>query len=340
MDDMRATPIPIKWHSELPIFACEPFLKAVSDEYGWLGGIDESGRLRCILPYTIIHKAFIKMVRFRIETILLDGELDVQEEKEFLNNVIEYFRFMRADIIIPGANNAIFRTYPDGADAAPYGSYVVDLSQPEDILWRNVGKIYRQNIGRAQRDGVGIRSGIEHFDPAYTLIRDTFRRSKLPFMKYGSFKRYVLGLGENCKILVAYYKEIAQGCTVYAFSKHCAYAVYGGSIEEIHQGAIKLVDWEAIRMFKQLGVRLFDFVGARINPEKGSKQEAINSYKRRLGGKLKQGYMWKYSLRPLRSLPYSFAVRFFRGGDIVDAERHKMKSHGALAMEESFDKED
>lgn len=337
---MRATPIPIKWHSELPIFACEPFLKAAGDEYGWLGGIDESGGLRCILPYTIIHKAFIRMVRFRIETILLDGELDVQEEKSFLNSVIEYFRSIRADIVIPGANNAIFRTYPDGADGAPYGSYVIDLSQSEDILWRNIRKIYRQNISKAQRDGVCIRNGTENFDAAYILIRDTFRRSKLPFMNYDSFKRYVLGLGENCKIMVAYYKEIAQSCTVYAFSNHCAYAVYGGSIEEIHQGAMKLIDWEAIRLFKQLGVHLFDFVGARIEPEKGSKQEAINSYKRRFGGKLRQGYMWKYSLRPVRSLAYSFAVRFFRGGDIVDAERHKMKSTGALAMEEGIDKED
>lgn len=337
---MRAIPVAINWHSDLPIFAYEPFLKAVGDEYGWLGGMDESGTIRCVLPYTIIRKAMFRMVRFRIETILLDGKLDVEEEKAFLNSAIEYFRNIKADTVIPAATNTIFRTFPDGADVAPYGTYIVDLHEPEDILWRNVRKIYRQNILRAQKDGVCIRSGVENFDVAYALVRDTFRRSKLPFMSYDSFKRYVLGLGEYCKILVAYYKEIAQGCTVYAFSNYCAYAVYGGSIEEVHQGAIKLVDWEAIRTFKQLGVQRFDFVGARIDPAEGSKQETINSYKRRLGGKLKKGYMWKYPLRPMKSIAYSIAIRLLRGGDIVDAERHKMRSINTFEIEKNLEKED
>jgi hypothetical protein len=330
---IRAIPVTISWHPDLPILAYEPFLKAVGDEYGWLGGIDESGKLRCILPFTIVRKAIFRMVRFRIETIPLDGELDIEEERAFLDSAIEYFRSIKADTVIPAATTAIFRTYPDGADVAPYGTYIIDLHEPEDILWRNVRKIYRQNILRAQRDGVTIRSGVQNFDAAYTLVRDTFRRSKLPFMSCDSFRRYVFGLGEYCKILVAYYNETAQGCTVYAFSNYCAYAVYGGSIDEVHQGAIKLVDWEAIRTFRDMGVRMFDFVGARIDPSEGSKQDTINSYKRRLGGKLKTGYIWKYPLQPIKSIAYSVAVRLFRGGDIVDAERHKMRTLNTLDSE-------
>jgi hypothetical protein len=72
-------------------------------------------------------------------------------------------------------------------------------------------------------------------------------------------------------------------------------------------------------------VQQFDFVGARLNPEKGSKQEALNLFKKRFGTTLIQGYMWKYPLRPLKSLVYSYAVRMLRGGDIVDRERHKLR---------------
>ena len=43
-----------------------------------------------------------------------------------------------------------------------------------------------------------------------------------------------------------------------------------------------------------------------------------------MGAKLIQGYIWKYPLRPLRSLAYSYGVRLLRGGDIVDLERHKL----------------
>ena len=53
---MKVIPIEIDWHPGLSIYASEPFLKAVGDEYGWLGGMDEEGNLRCILPFTIINK--------------------------------------------------------------------------------------------------------------------------------------------------------------------------------------------------------------------------------------------------------------------------------------------
>jgi hypothetical protein len=65
-------------------------------------------------------------------------------------------------------------------------------------------------------------------------------------------------------------------------------------------------------------------VCARINPPKGSKQEGINSLKKHFGAKLVQGYMWKYALHPLKYRLYCLAARLRSGGDIVDAERHKL----------------
>lgn len=325
---MRVKPIDISWHPGLPIFAKESFLKAVSDEYGWLGGFSASGELRCVLPYTIIRKAIFRMVRFRIETIPMAQGFDIAEEKDFLNGAIGFLKSIGADMVIPATTNTIFRTYPDGADAAPYGSYVIDLSQPEDVLWRNVAKISRQNIGTATKSGVAIRAGAEYIDASYALVRETFKRSKLPFMGHEAFKRYVAGLGEYGKVMVADFQGTVQSSTVYAFSNHCAYAIYGGNLAETHQGTMKLLQWEAIRLFQKIGVKLFDFVGARIDPEPGSKQEALNSFKRRFGATLKQGYMWKYSLHPLKYRLYGLAARVRSGGDIVDAERHKLNSPG------------
>jgi lipid II:glycine glycyltransferase (peptidoglycan interpeptide bridge formation enzyme) len=244
-----------------------------------------------------------------------------------LNSVVEYFRRVGADVIIPPTNNALFRTYPDGADPAPYGSYVIDLQQPEDVLWKNVSKTTRQNITAAQKDGVSIREGIEFLDPAYDLIRETFRRSELPFMRRDAFNRFALALGGNGKVLMAEYKGVAQSYSLFAFSTPCAYWIYGGNIHHQHQGAMKLLQWEAIGLFRNLGVRKFDFFGARINPPKGSKQEGINLMKKHLGATLSEGYMWKCSLRPWRAWVYSTGIRFFRGGDIVDQEAHKLKNY-------------
>jgi lipid II:glycine glycyltransferase (peptidoglycan interpeptide bridge formation enzyme) len=321
---MQASPIDIDWHSGLPIFAKESFLKGVGDNYGWLGGIDEAGELRCILPYTIIRKAVFRMVRFRVETISLEKELSVQEEKSFLNSAVEYFRSIHSDMIIPATTNTIFGTFPDGADAAPYGSYIVDLCQPEETLWRNMNRSSHRDINTALKDGVCIRSGIGYLDVSYELIRKTFERSKMPFMGYEALKLYVQGLGEHGKIMVAEYENVLQSCIIYAFSDYCAYAVYGGNVASQTKGAHKLLNWEAIRLFKNLGVRRYDLVGARIDPQKGSKAEALSSLKRGLGGKLRQGYMWKYSLNPLKYRLYCLAARLRSGGDIVDTERHKL----------------
>ena len=317
--------MPINWHPGLSIYASESFLKAVGDEYGWIGGTDDSGKLRCVLPYTVIRKAFIRMVRFRVETISVGEELDVQEEKSFLNSAIEYFRTNGAGMIIPGTANTIFRTYPDSAVAAPYGTYIIDLSQPEEILWKNLHSKHRNKVRKAMKRGVEIRSGMEYLNTAYELVRDTLKRSKLGFMDYKAFKRFVLGLNENVKIFVAEHQGTVQGCAVVPFSGCSAYYLYGGRVPRPITGSNNLLQWEAIRQFRELGVCRYDFVGTRISPEKGSKQEGLTMFKQRFGGQLVQGYMWKYSLRPLKFALYSLAVRFLRGGDIVDQERHKLK---------------
>jgi hypothetical protein len=321
---LRAESIPIQWNPDLPIFAKEEFLRAVGDEHGWLGGMDKRGSLRCILPFTIIRKAGLRMVRFRTQTIPCGSALDVDAEKSFLNSAVGYFRRYGADLIIPSSNNAFFRTYPDGAQAAPYGSYVIDLQPTEEELWRNVSKTTRQNINTARKEGVTVREAADSHDSAYDLIRETFSRSKMGFMSRDAFQRFARSLGDNCKILVAEHCGVAQSYALFAFSARSAYWVYGGNIQDQHQGAMKLLQWEAARLFRDRGVRNLDFYGARVDPPAGSKQEGINRMKKNLGASLVRGYLWKYSLRPTRSWLYSRAVRLLRGGDIVDQERDNL----------------
>jgi hypothetical protein len=328
MSDLKATPIEIQWHPGLSIYASEVFLRAEADDFGWIGGTDEDGHLRCILPYTIIRKFGFHLVRFRTKTISLEEEIVLEEERSFLKNVVEYFRSTGADIIIPSGNTAIFRTYPEGADAAPYGTFIKDLKQPEETLTSEIRKTYRQNIRKALAEGVQIRMGMEYLDVSYSLIADTLKRSKVTFKTLAEFKRMVLGLGEHVKIFVAEHNGAIQGCMVSPFSTYSAYNCYSGSRSEPVLGAMHLLHWEAIRRFREWGVNSFDFQGVRIDPEKGSKQEGIANYKKGFGGALVQGFLWKYPLRPLKAIGYSIAARLLKGGDIVDLERHKIgKEH-------------
>ncbi|MGB9836083.1 MAG: lipid II:glycine glycyltransferase FemX [Candidatus Saccharicenans sp.] len=324
---MIVKPIEIKWTPDIPIFAAPDFLKAVGDESGWLGGFDEANRLLCYLPFTIIKKPFFKLVRFRIETILLDQNLKPEEEKRFLNLVVDYFKKVRADVIIPATTNSIFRTYPDGATAAPYGTFKIDLTRTENEIWQGMSSSHRRKIRLALKEGVRIRTGLEYSEIAYQLIKDTFNRSKIRFMSYSSFLKYLQGLGEYVRIFVAEKEGKYQAALVIPFSLPSAYYVYGGSCPEPIVGATNLLHWEAIKYFKFLGVKCYDFVGVRIDPEKGSKQEGLSQYKERFGGELYRGFIWKYKLNPVKYYGYEIAVRILKGGDIVDQEKHKLRNY-------------
>ena len=132
------------------------------------------------------------------------------------------------------------------------------------------------------------------------------------------------GLGENVIILVAKHKGATHACLVVPFSNFSGYSWYGGTVAEPTKGAMHLLHWEVLRRLHHIGVRQFNFTSVRINPTAGTKQEGIATFKMRFGGALTQGYMWKYCLKPVKFALYSAAVRFLKGGDVVDRERHKM----------------
>jgi lipid II:glycine glycyltransferase (peptidoglycan interpeptide bridge formation enzyme) len=131
------------------------------------------------------------------------------------------------------------------------------------------------------------------------------------------------GLGRHVRLLWAVHDGVVQGCAVLPFSTHAAYYVYGGSVPEPATGAMHLMHWEAIASFRAAGVQAYDFVGARIDPEAGSKQEGIATFKARFGGELRRGLIWKAPLRRVPWAVYGLGARLRSGGDIVDQERRR-----------------
>lgn len=319
--------IDLQWTEDMPVFACPEFLTRTGRSFGWIGGIDTSRRLRCVLPYTVTIRGRVKMVRFRSETIMCEGPVSIDEERSFLEDACIILKEKGYDVIIPPTTNAIFRTFPRFSIAAPYGTYRIDLGLSEDALWQRIQRITCQNIKKALALGVTIRPVEGALEEVYNLVRGTFKRTGHPFMNKKTFLEYLDGLGMHGCVLGGYYNGRLETCVVYGYSRHSAYAIYGGNRADMAPGANKLLHWAAMQYFKRRNVRRYDFVGARIDPEPDSKAAGINSFKRRMGGELVKGYMWKVALHPLRSLIYSLAVRIARGGDIVDKESHKLREN-------------
>lgn len=331
---LRVEPVPVAWQPALPVFASGPFLASLSDERGWIGGVDPDGRLRCVLPYVIIRKGVFRMVRFPVETIDLCGDLTVDMERQFLGEAVRHLGQSGADVIVPATFNSVFRTYPQGAIAAPYGTLLIDLAQPEDVLWKNLHSKHRNVVRNAQNKGVRVRSGRQHVDTAYRLVRESFGRSArgaLARARLGlrsdeaGFRRQIEALGDNAAVFVAEHEGIVQAAAVIPFSAYRGYYMHGGSIAKPVTGAMNLLQWEVILHLRSAGVRHYDFFGARIRPEQGSKIDGIMKFKERFGGAFVSGYMWKFPFRPLKYRLYCAAARIRNGGDVVDQERHKMQ---------------
>ena len=65
-------------------------------------------------------------------------------------------------------------------------------------------------------------------------------------------------------------------------------------------------------------------MGARINPEKNTKIHGIQDFKKRFGGTLIIGYLWKYDLNPLKRIIFSTLVYLKtrkKIRDIIDNEK-------------------
>jgi hypothetical protein len=334
---LKTIQVTVDWHPQLPIFASERYLRLLGADYGWLGGIDDGGDLACILPFVVVKRAMLRLVRFPVETILLRPDVDLEQEKAFLNGAVEQLRSMNVDVIVPATFSSLFRTFPDGALVAPYGNVIVDLTQGEEALWQAVHHKHRNVIRNASRHGVTIKSGLEHLDTAYELTLASFLRSaRGPVerrrvgarMSRGEFSRLVRALGDNVRVFVAEYEGAAQSAAVIPYSEHSAYYMHGGSIAKPLTGASNLLQWEAIRSFASLGVRQYNFFGVRVAPDPGSKAEGIRKFKERFGGQYHPGFMWKVALHRVKYALYESAAWIRSGGDVVDQERRREAARG------------
>jgi len=139
----------------------------------WCCGYDEKNSLCFILPFIIKKKLIFKYLVAVNETIIIKEE---HREKEFLNAVVKKLKG-EYDFIIQPTTNCVFRSFPDGAISAPFGSYILDLQIDENILWKNIHTKHKNVIRRALREGVEIKEGLVYFDEVYDLIAYTLKKN-------------------------------------------------------------------------------------------------------------------------------------------------------------------
>lgn len=307
----------------LPIVGESAYLRCKSPRYGWF----RKGDL--VLPFIVERRALFERLVFTHQTISLGGECPQPDEYEFLNQVVATARNMGVDFIYQPQATAVFSSVPERAISARFGSYIVNLDVPVEKLWANLHGKHRNVIKKAQDSGVEISEGSHNLEVCHELIRSTMKRNQKLSVSLGELQKFRDNLGGNASFYVASKGGVAQGAAFIVWNAgHTAYYLHGGTSDSPFGGAMNLLHWKAMTDMKARGVNEYDFVGARVNPPPGSKLETIQRFKERFGATMKQGYLWKYPLKPMRYTGFCLLARansWMHGatykGDIIDEER-------------------
>ena len=282
-----------------------------------------------VLPFTIRKKSVFKWIQLDSDFC---GDISTEVKQKFLDDMVSYVKKNIKVSHILSTNTAIFDVYPTDSFYCKFGTYLVDLTQSEEDLFKNLHSKHRNVVRKAQTDGITVEHGPEQASNAIMLMQDTFdRQNKVSGLGLSLIKQ-LEPLGEMVDYWVAKDAEgNLQGSAILLWNKgNSCYYMHGGSAAHTKPGAMNLLMWEAMRSMKDRGVKWFDFVGARVTTEAGSKLEGIQRFKSRFGATMKVGYMfrvvvnkpyyWLYNLAV--NIAYLFLVHKIPT-DMIKEERQK-----------------
>ncbi len=305
---------------DLPFFARESYLKTISNDFGWF--INED----FLLPFVVRKRFVFRFITFTCETVSLRNVYTDEKEKSFLNEVINNLRKLKFDFITQPPTNVLFKAFPDKSEYCNFGTYVIDLKNDEETLFQNIHSKHKNVIRKAIKDSIVSERGQHLKDICYNIINDTLVRQGIVFMGKSEYDNFIAINNENIEIFTVKNKDVYEGAALIFWDKDSAYYQYGGSTANHHLGAMNLLQWEAIKYFKSLGIKEYNLVGARIHPDNHSKVHGIQEFKRRFGGELRQGYLWKYDINPFKKKVFNTLIYLKtrrKPLDIIDNERKK-----------------
>jgi len=202
------------------------------------------------------------------------------------------------------AHHAIFEDHLD---------ILIDLRKDEDALWKEIRSKRRNAIRHAQKEAVEVRelSTEAEREHSWRIIRDLYRREKLPLAPKALFERaFALLVPQGyLKVYGAFYQDRLIGTRYLLAYKNMLYDWYAGSDEVFYSlRSNDLMPWTVLVKGKEEGFTLFDFGGAG----KPSVPYGVRDYKKSFGGTLVNfGRYELYHNKPLFNV-MKLAFRFWQ----------------------------
>ncbi|MEO5333725.1 MAG: peptidoglycan bridge formation glycyltransferase FemA/FemB family protein [Magnetococcus sp. YQC-5] len=180
-----------------------------------------------------------------------------------------------------------------------FGTYLVDLTQPEEGLWEQMHPKHRNMTRRAIQDGVVVRWQLE-MEEFLLLMKETYARGgREQGFSLGYLQALERILGPRLLVGVAMHGGTVQAALILPFDDQCGYYLHGASRTDGRPGASNLLHWEAMRVLKSERIKFYDLGGAMEETD-DPRLAGIFRFKKRFGGVFLPCYHWEKILSTTR----------------------------------------
>ena len=189
----------------------------------------------------------------------------------------------------------------EGFDVHVRYTYVIDLKNSLDNIWKSMDKRRRWEIKRALKSGIVVEESTK-ITEFIRLFNESMKRHKIERRYEDIWMKlfHECSPRNMCKIFTAYAKNGESIASIFIVWDNKRTYYIGSGMSVSMQGASSLLIWRAIEFSKKMSLLEFDFEGSSI--------PSIEEYFRKFGGELRMvQYIRSNSLllilaRKLRSL--------------------------------------
>jgi lipid II:glycine glycyltransferase (peptidoglycan interpeptide bridge formation enzyme) len=281
--------------------------------------------LKAYLPIRFLNQKMFNPAQVLFAPMRNGIELPARDQLVFFNRLINLLRTESGcERLIQPQPFGILAAVPPYSKYCEFGTYIIDLaSKSNEEILKGFHPKYVKAVTHSIKNEARVVIGRETLNDFYSVYAKTMERAGQHTDEYEFFDTLYKYLGEDRIYSAVVYDQNVPVSGIFVISTlYSAFLTHAGTHGDSKlYGAAKLLNYEMMRYLKQKGVQRYDFVGVRLRNNNPT-LEGIFRFKKGFGGDLKEGFLWKKDLLPMKAKAYDYIVKWRSRGrkyfDIID----------------------
>ena len=271
-----------------------------------------------ILSFLIITEGSGIKKNFTSRSIINGSPLAMNNDKLVISQLVtEYDKFIKSKAIYsefreinPFESSELI--VKKGYEEESRINILIDLTKDEDLLWKDVNSKRRNEIRRAEKNGIVVKELIDQLqiEQSFEILREVYERAKLPIADKSLFLSAYKFLfpQKMARFFGAFYNDEVIGTMYNLCYKGRVIDWYAGSKKEHYDKYPNdLITWEVIKLMKREGYKIFDFGGAG----KPDVSYGVRDYKKKFGGEFIDLKRYKKIHKPMLYKLGEYGIKYY-----------------------------